>query len=160
MEPEIRIFAPMHTIYAERRGYKDGNFSEAAVQGFAAVMQYVMQNNLMARLGPAIGYMPDDMMSGTPDEWRYQVHYVLTDGDPVPADEDIQETTLDPGKMAVFPHRGPYEGLLATWQKVMGEWMPASGLTIRHAPTFEIYVNDPDNTPPDELLTEICIPVE
>jgi AraC family transcriptional regulator len=62
--------------------------------------------------------------------------------------------------MAVFPHRGPYEGLLATWQKVMGEWMPASGLTIRHAPTFEIYVNDPDNTPPDELLTEICIPVE
>ena len=34
------------------------------------------------------------------------------------------------------------------------------GCTLRDEPSYERYLNDPCVTKPEELLTEICIPVQ
>lgn len=157
--PEIRTLAPMRTLYVERTGFA-GNFQAAAGQSFEAVIAYLDRNALWERVGVGIGYMPDDMLSGSEADWRYQAHFPVLDGDPIPADPDVHEGRLELGKVAVFPHYGAYSTLPAAWNRVFGELLPASGLTVRSAPAFELYPGDPATTPDAELLTEICVPVE
>jgi effector-binding domain-containing protein len=78
----------------------------------------------------------------------------------VPADADVSEGVVDGGKFAVFQHVGPYNTVPQTWQRIMEEWMPTGAMAVRMAMPFEMYVNDPADTPVEELVTEICIPVE
>jgi len=159
MHPEIRTMHPMRTLYAEGKGVVNGSFSQAAGIAFGTMNAYLGRHNLWHRLGLCIGYMPDDMMSGSEADWRYQAHWVLMDSDPIPPDPQVHEAILDIGRVAVFQHRGPYDTLGETWGRVMNEWFPISGLTMRHAPVCEIYISNPNNTPPDEMLTEICVPI-
>jgi AraC family transcriptional regulator len=42
---------------------------------------------------------------------------------------------------------------------VLGAWLPQSGRELRDAPCFEEYLNSPQNTRPEELLTVIHAPV-
>lgn len=68
--------------------------------------------------------------------------------------------TIAGGRYAVFRYRGPYADLGAVYDTIYGRWIPERGWTLRDAPAFENYLNHPDRTPPGELLTEICVPVE
>jgi AraC family transcriptional regulator len=43
---------------------------------------------------------------------------------------------------------------------MFAEWFPTSGREYRMDPCWEIYHNDPDKTPEEELLTDICIPLK
>lgn len=158
MQPEIRTLPKMRIIYADGKGYDDG-FGKAAGVAFQLTGDYINKHNLMSRVGMVLGFTPDDMQNTPPKEQRYRACFEITDADPLPVDANVQEGTLDGGKFAVFAHRGPYEGLPETWRRIMEEWMPASGLTMRWAMPFESYVSMPGQVPDDEALTEIYMPV-
>ena len=64
------------------------------------------------------------------------------------------------GKYLVFRYKGPYSNLGAVYDTIYGHWIPESGYKISDARGYEVYLNNPGNTPPEELLTEICVPVE
>jgi len=62
-------------------------------------------------------------------------------------------------KYAVFLHKGAYEGLKSTYDSI-GDWIVQSGAELRDEPLFERYLNrDPRRTKPENLRTEIYIPV-
>jgi AraC family transcriptional regulator len=42
----------------------------------------------------------------------------------------------------------------------MGQWLPRSGRELRSAPGFEVYFNDPNSTAPEDLVTDIHLPLE
>ena len=63
------------------------------------------------------------------------------------------------GEYAVATHRGPYEGLGDTYAFLMGEWLPAHDHEPAQAPCFEVYWNNPQQTRPADLLTEIYVPL-
>jgi AraC family transcriptional regulator len=67
---------------------------------------------------------------------------------------------LEAGEYAAATHKGPYERLGETYAQVCGQWLPGSGRELRSAPGLEFYLNSPQMTPPGELLTRICLPVE
>jgi len=67
--------------------------------------------------------------------------------------------TLPGGRYAVFPHKGPYEVLWKTWDQTYHDWLPESGCTLRDAIPYEVYVRNKQDFPPQELLTEIFIPI-
>ena len=81
----------------------------------------------------------------------------------VPGDVDlpagIVEKRLPAGRYARTTHLGPYTTLGDTWSRIMGEWLPGSGHRIGDAPSFEVYRNNPSNTPPNELRTDLYIPI-
>lgn len=159
MQPEIRTIPSMRIIYADGKGF-DGSFSKAAGEAFGYTGAYIHSHNLMPRIGLCVGYTLDDMSTTPPEEVRYRACFAITDDEALPADPNVKEGTLEGGKFAVFAHRGSYEGLPRTWQLVMEEWMPASGLQFRNAMPFEAYITMPGESPDEEGLTEICIPVE
>lgn len=66
---------------------------------------------------------------------------------------------LSAGEVAVGVHRGPYSGLPQSYGWLYGEWLPSSGRSLAERPSYEIYVDDPGTTKPEELRTLICLPL-
>lgn len=70
----------------------------------------------------------------------------------------IAALDLPCARCAVATHRGPYERLGDTYTWLFDTWLPQHG----HAPAgacYEIYLNNPMNTRPEELLTAIHVPI-
>ncbi len=54
---------------------------------------------------------------------------------------------------------GPYEDLAPVWTNLTNYIENILGRRISQNPAFEIYVNDASVTPPDQLITELYMPV-
>jgi AraC family transcriptional regulator len=64
------------------------------------------------------------------------------------------------GKYAVFRYKGPYERLWELYYKIYGDWLLSSDYKLRDVPPIEKYINYSPKTKPENLLTEIYIPIE
>jgi AraC family transcriptional regulator len=105
-----------------------------------------------------LGLCHDDPCVTPPERIRYDACIVV--GDHVQAEGDIGIQTIPAGDYATTIHGGPYTGLAQTYARLCGEWIPQQGRELRSAPSIEIYQNDPNRTPPEELRTEVCVPLE
>lgn len=70
---------------------------------------------------------------------------------------DIGVYTLPGGKMVRTVHKGPYETCEPTYLALFS-WIEAHTLHIA-GPIREIYPNDPREVKPEEILTEILVPI-
>lgn len=82
---------------------------------------------------------------------------VLWEGGAVP--DGLEEVRLTGGRYAVLHFQGPYAGLGEAYRYLYGNWLSSQQETLRDAPSFEHYLNDPTNTAPAELLTDIYMPL-
>ncbi|MDR2945666.1 MAG: AraC family transcriptional regulator [Candidatus Adiutrix sp.] len=64
------------------------------------------------------------------------------------------------GEYACVLIKGPYSLLHPAYRSLFGEWLPQSGREPGDSIGFEAYYNDPAQTPPEELLSEIFIPLK
>jgi len=71
----------------------------------------------------------------------------------------LEKMVLPAGPVAVLHHKGPYSGLMAAYTWLYGEWLPDSGHTPADTPSYEEYLNSPQDTPPEDLLTDIHVPL-
>ena len=105
-----------------------------------------------------MGIYKDDPGTTAPDELRSAAGVVIAGEAAIPA--GLVEERLPAGRFACFTHHGSYEELGNSWLRIKNELMPASGYRRRPGTSCEIYLNNPEQVPPAELKTEICIPIE
>lgn len=86
---------------------------------------------------------------------RVEVAWPVTG--PAVGSGEIRRYVLPGGRMVRTVHRGPYETCEGTYQAAFA-WMKKKSLAIS-GPIREVYPNDPREIPPEEILTEIYIPV-
>ncbi|MCZ6794322.1 MAG: AraC family transcriptional regulator [Planctomycetota bacterium] len=124
-------------------------------------------DELLPRLGAAgwlgagttfLGLCHDDPEVTPSGKLRYDA--CVTVGDEFEPDGDVGAQTVTGGDYAVATHSGPYDDLGNTYASLFGQWMPASGREPRSAPCLEVYLNDPGSTEPEDLLTEVHVPLE
>ena len=65
--------------------------------------------------------------------------------------------TMPGGRFASAIHKGPYQDVHESWGKLY-EWTANQGYEPK-SPCRDLYLNDPDDVPEEELLTELLIPV-
>jgi AraC family transcriptional regulator len=94
----------------------------------------------------------------TPDEDLNSLAGTEWSGSEIP--EDLQEHTLKGGKTAVLSYKGPYPGISNAYQSFFGDWLPKSGEEPGDGPCYERYLNSPREVAPEELLTEIYLPLK
>jgi AraC family transcriptional regulator len=73
---------------------------------------------------------------------------------------EIGVKVMPAGKYAVFLYKGAYDQLDAVYDTIYSRMLPEAGLKLRDAPCFDKYLNNPDRVTPDNLKTEIYVPVE
>ena len=99
----------------------------------------------------------DDPEVTPADKIRYDA--CVTVDDSVAPTGEIGINTLPGGRYAVMLHEGPYDKLGDAYAALMGGWFPEQGLVPGDPPSMELYLNDPHSTEPEDLLTEICMPI-
>ena len=115
------------------------------------------RNGLLGSGAETLGVVHDDPEITPPERLRYDAALVVNEGVRPAGEAGIEE--LPPGEYATTVHKGPYSTLGWTYARLCGEWLAGSGREARSSPAFEIYRNFPFNTPPEELVTEIYIPL-
>ena len=105
-----------------------------------------------------IGVSYDDPEVTPPDKIRYDA--CITVNERFAAAGDIGVQTLPGGLYAMTTHFGPYDGLAKTYSRLFGQWLPRSGRRLGPGPCFESYLNSPENTEPEDLLTDVYLPLE
>lgn len=159
VEPGIQSLPEQKVLYVRRSGLIDGNFNKAAKEGFAVLHQFLDDHSLGEHMVQCLGITPDDPALTSPEQSRYDAGVILRGGVSVEPEGEVRLQVLQAGKWAVFLHEGPYETLWQTWNSIYRDWLPSSGRELRDVPPYEVYLNDPKRTEPEDLRTEIYIPV-
>ena len=75
------------------------------------------------------------------------------------ADAPLELFTLGGCWCAVLRHQGPYATMRSAYQWLYGKWLVQSGFEAADSPVFEEYLNNPRDTAPDQLLSDIYLPL-
>jgi AraC family transcriptional regulator len=126
-----------------------------AFQKLSAVMG---TRNLFPKAGRMVGIFYDDPQSVPWPDLRSHAAFEIT-GE-VDLSKPLEEVTLPAGRHAVMTYRGPYAGLPAAYDQLFGAWLPSSGEEPADTPSFEVYLNSPMDTAPEDLVTELHLPLK
>lgn len=105
-----------------------------------------------------LGIYHDDPGAVAEKDLRSHAAFILTPGAEVP--EGMEEMYVEGGEIARLRFKGPYAGLEGAYKYVFGEWLPQSGREPADQACYEIYLNSPMEVAPEDLLTDICVPLK
>jgi AraC family transcriptional regulator len=134
-----------------------GPYSEVR-QTFGRLMAWAGQHGLLGPQALPIAIPYDDPEVTAPEKLRCDCCVAVGEG--VAPEGEVGVQTLEGGEYAVLTHVGPYRRLGESYRWLFGTWLPASGRELRNSPAFEIARNSPDSTPPEQLRTDIYLPLE
>ncbi|WP_028456231.1 AraC family transcriptional regulator [Chitinilyticum litopenaei] len=99
---------------------------------------------------------PDDVRQGRiGPELRSEACVEIAASGALPA--GLHRTQIAAGRYAVIEHHGPYVELDQAYHWLIGVWLPQSGELPEPVPGIELYLNDPCDTAPKDLRTEIWL---
>ncbi len=149
----IRTEAPMRLAALPHKGaYHD---ISRAFQKLTAVMA---SRDLFRTAGRMVGVFYDDPRAVPVADLRSHAAFQITGQ--ADLSDPLEAIALAPGRHAVMTYRGPYAGLPAAYDQLFGVWLPSSGEEPADAPSFEVYLNSPMDTAPEDLLTELHLPLK
>jgi AraC family transcriptional regulator len=152
-EVQIRTIEPLRVAFLRHVGpYRDVGPTYERLTSWAA------QRGLFVPGALVLGISWDNPEVTSPEKVRHDC--CITVGPDFQAEGEVGVQTLDGGDYAVATHRGSYEQLGAVFGWLYGTWLPASGREPRHGPCFSVYHNSSPHTPPEQLVTDIYLPLE
>lgn len=155
MTPTIKQLPPQTILFVQKKG----SYQQAASEAWGVLMPYAYSRKLMKKETQTIGISHDNPDISSGDRLRYDACIVVPDS--VEPEDNIGKKVLAGGRYAVFLHKGTYENFSQTYDAIFKSWLPNSSYQLRDAPAWERYLNrDPRRTKPENLRTEIYIPLE
>ncbi len=129
-------------------------------QAFETAMAFVTKHELVMNGQPRAIYT-----AYRPDGVSFTVALPVAEGPSTPVEgSEVRFETLPSVKAYRFTHHGPYPELGRTYNQITGfmverGWMQSEADWAKYMPMWEEYMNDPERTPPSELVTHIYLPV-
>jgi len=153
--PVVKELENRKVIYIQQIGeYSSLDFAGA----WTKLWQFVKENKLfMAGIEHLCVYFNDPKITAAE---KLRTDICLAIHKPVEPKGEIGVKEIEGGRYAVFSYQGSYEHLGSVYDTIYGKWLPEYGYKLRDLPVFEKYLNNPENTEPDKLKTEIYVPVE
>ncbi|SHF73550.1 transcriptional regulator, AraC family [Bacteroides faecichinchillae] len=155
LKKEIRNIPERNVIYIRLSGdYKLNDYGGT----WGRLCQFIFEQKLpMGEAAPLCIYHDDPKVTPV-DKLRTDVCMVIPEN--VAPKGDIGFKQIPAGRYATFIYKGSYEHLQAVYDTIYGKYLPEMECTIRDEASAERYLNNPCCTAPEDLLTEIYIPVE
>ena len=153
MDVEIRRIEPIRVAFVRHVG----PYNEAG-KAWDILCTYLGKKGYLGPGSKFIGICYDDPDVTPPEKVRYDA-CITVDESFVPEDE-IAVQAIGGGEYAVTTHFGSYDKLGQTYSRLFSDWLMKSDREIRQEPCMEFYLNDPESTEPDDLLTDICLPLK
>ncbi len=138
----VGVSAPLHREIENNFKVVPQMWQEAAVNGTIQKLAGMMDADLKGLLG--VSACSDEA------EWKYFIAVASTK-----ERGEFEEFTVPASVWAVFPGEGTNQSIQQLEQRIVTEWLPASGYEYGSAPDIEVYLN-PD---PQNARYEVWIPV-
>lgn len=120
-------------------------------KAYLEILEYLDEIDELPADAPFVAYFNQDMQD-----------LDIEVGFPVPRElpgkGNIQSSKIPAGEQAVTMHKGAYSGCEGAYNALM-TWISENG-KIPVGSAYEFYLNDPRDTPEDELLTRIAMPLK
>lgn len=154
-KPKVKIIDPMNIFFIQSIGeYGNQEMQDSWEKLFA----FIRKNKLFSLGMNFFGICYDNPSVTEPTKCRYEA-CAKTKKEAKPEGE-IGLKTIEGGKYAVFMHKGPYDKLGLVYHEIYKNWIPQNKIEMRNVPSFEKYLNNPNHTKPENLKTEIYIPIQ
>lgn len=125
---------------------------------FGALAGWLGARNLFSAKARSFGVFYDDPDAVPEDKLRSKACFSVEEN--IPDEPPVATAKIGGGRYAVLRHKGPYAELKASYAWLYGSWLVKSAEEAADAPCFEEYLNDPRETAPAELLTDIHLPLK
>ena len=159
-EPKVVDFDTTKVLYVR----KVGDYMIVAGEAFEILMKFAYtqkiknKKNLMGKNAMMFGIGHDDPNTTPIDELRYDA-CISYDDSSVQPEGEVGVKTIEGGKYLYTLHKGDYSGLKEVYA-MMINYMIENEMSMADKPPFEKYLNrDPRRTKPENLKTEIYIPI-
>jgi effector-binding domain-containing protein len=129
-----------------------GKLPEVLGEGYGEIMQYAQQRGIEMAGAPYVLYFNDDM-----EKLQIELGFPVFSSTAAEKQGRVEPGVLPGGRTAVTMHIGPYAAIGEAYDRLTSE-VTSEG----HEPTgvcYEVYIDDPRNTPEEKLRTEICFPL-
>lgn len=144
--PPLRVFFVRHV----------GAYSRIS-EAFARLEELAGAAGLLDASAKRLAVYRDDPKTTPEAQLRSDAGVIVPEGAPLPA--GLGELRIAGGRHARAVHLGPYEGLGDAWARLKKEWLPKSGERLGNGVTYEVYLNTPMEVRPEELVTELYLPL-
>lgn len=156
LRPKIKVVPPIRAICIEVRGEYGGKGTEEA---WKALIDYATSNRLIGWNPDAFSIYYDDPDETGVDNCRSDLCIAIRK-DIIPG-APIKIKKIEGGTFLVFRYQGPYEKLWNVYNHLFKEhFIRNDKYKLRDAPILEKYMKYSEKTRPENLLTDILIPVE
>jgi len=161
IEPKIVEFEETKVLYVRSTGdymLSSGKAWEV-LMSFAYAQKIKHKKNIMGKDAMMFGIGHDCPETTPAEDLRYDACISYDDASVEPEGE-IGVKHIQGGKCLCYMHKGSFEGVKDVYAKMM-DYVIQNELTMSDNPAFEKYYNrDPRRTKPENLRTEIYIPIE
>lgn len=142
---------PAQAVLAIRTRTAVQNLPQLLGQAYGTIMQHLMQLGEQPAGAPFVAYYNEDMQN-----------LDIAIGFPVarklPGQDTIQAGEMPAGRMATCLHVGPYDKVEPAYA-ALTQWIGEQGYQATGV-AYEVYLNDPQQTPPEMLQTQILFPLK
>ncbi|MEO1012919.1 MAG: AraC family transcriptional regulator [Bacteroidota bacterium] len=153
--PTIKTLPPMKIAFVRIFG-KYG--SEPIGKAWDKLFRFAAHQNLMDEKTKMLGISYDN--PEITENEKYEYNACITIQKEIKPEGEIGIKEMKGGKYAVFTHRGNYENFSLIYSLIFKEWLLKSEHELRDTEIFDRYVNTPFDTEPNELVTEIHLPLK
>ncbi|QGZ53422.1 AraC family transcriptional regulator [Paraburkholderia acidiphila] len=127
---------------------------------FYTLAQWLGERNVRTSGSKMIGIFYDDPKTVDESKLRSKAALHLGQETAVEILAPVEKFQLRGGEHAMVLHKGPYEGLQQAWMWFYSEGLQKLGRQPDFsAPSFEVYLNTPDEAAQEDLKTELYIPL-
>jgi effector-binding domain-containing protein len=149
-ECELREQAAQPVLVVRTRTPLEG-LPQALGEAYGAIGRYLALSGGRRAGAPFVAYHNMDMQD-------LEVDIGLPVAKRLKGTDTIRSSVIPRGTYAVCVHQGPYTELHQAYTALAG-WMAENGHQAT-GPSYEVYLNDPSQTPAEKLLTQIAFRLE
>jgi len=160
LEPKIVEFKDTKVLYVRKTGDYMVSSGKAweVLMSFAYEQKIKHKKNLMGSDAMMFGIGHDCPETTPSEDLRYDA-CITYDDISVKPEGEIGLKSIEGGKYLCYMHKGSFEGLKDVYASLM-DYVIQNEMTMDDNPAFEKYYNrDPRRTKPENLRTEIYIPI-
>lgn len=151
---EIKQIDTINVAFVRCKGYNPDTIGKA----WKTIIPFAKENGFLNQNSKFIGISVDNPDVTQEENCEYNACINLPN--PIQAKGEISTKTLKGGKYAVFLHKGPYDHVDQVYAYIFKKWLVESEYNLRDGDVYDNYLNSITNTAPEDLLTEIHIPIQ
>ena len=136
-----------------------GNYEKEKIgKAWDTLFRFAKKNNLLNNRTELYGISHDNPEISKNQNYEYNACIRIEEN--INPTDKIGIREIKGGKYAVFAFKGEYSNFNVIYQLIFKEWLFKSNYELRNAELFDKYLNTLRDTEPDDLITEIYLPIK